>query len=215
MSALDTLKALIGGATVPSGILGACRLESGNVDAFGTEAVASAFRRAPITGTENCVVLAASGQLALFGEREAVVADLFGENIGRLWRIGQSAPGMPEPAVGVAFDTDLRQQRAAVFVSAAEHPALDPAAIVRIKALGKALVDDASPEHAAFRVRAFALRAFGDAAQGCVLFAIHALAAQPVRTPSLSFAAARWDGEATQIVRDPVRSRSEHVSIVA
>ena len=213
MSALQTLIALVGGASMPVGILGTCRLESGNVDAFGTEAVASAFRRAPITGAENYAVVAASGHLALFGENDAVVADLFGENIGRLWRIGQPEPGAPEPAVSVAFDTDLRQARADVFVAAAEHAALDPAAIGRIEGLGRALVDDASPEHAAFRARAFAVRAFGDAEQGCVLFAIHALAAPPIRTPSLTYAAARWNGETTQIVRDPVRSRAEHVRI--
>lgn len=213
MSALDSLKALVSGKAMPTGILGACRLESGNVDAFGVEAVTNAFRRAPMVDMENCVVVACPGQLALFCKSEAVVADLFGDNIGRLWRIGQNDSGDPEPAVGVAFDPDLRQARADVFVSAAEHPALDPVAIGRIETLGRALIDDPAPEHAAFRARAFAVRAFGDEARGCVLFAIHALATGPIRTPRLTFAAARWDGAANQIVRDPVRSRAEYVRI--
>lgn len=215
MSALDTLKTLIGGATLRSGILGTCRLESGNVDAFGVEAVTGAFRRAPMIDADNCAVVAASGHLALFNESQAIVADLFGENVGRLWRIGQPEPGVPEPAVGVPFDPDLQQIRADVFVSASEHPALDPEALGRVSALGRALAEDTGSHGGAFRARAFALRAFGDAAQGCALFAIHALAGQPVRTPSLAFAAVRWDGESSQIVRDPLRIRAEHVRIIA
>lgn len=215
MTALDTLRALMCGATVQDGILGACRLESGNVESFGVEAVIGAFRRSPVKDVENCAVVAAPGHLALFNGSEAVVADLFGKNVGRLWRIGQPEPGVPEPAVGVPFDTDLQQIRANVFFSAHEHPALDPAAVGRVAALGRALTEDPDPHQNAFRARAFALRAFGDAAQGCALFAIQALAAQPIRTPRLAFAAVRWDKEFTQIVRDPSRARDEHVRIVA
>ena len=182
MSALENLQRLVIGVTVAEGVLGACRLESGNVDAFGIEAVNYAFRRAPMADTATGVVVPGQGHLALFNDSEAVVADLFGENVGRLWRIGQAEPGTPEPAVGVAFDPDLRQARGAVFVSAVEHPALDPAALGRIEAFGHELVDKAMPGHATFRSRAFVVRAFGSNEQGCVLFAIHALDADPLES---------------------------------
>jgi hypothetical protein len=214
VTALQTLRALASAAPSFTGILGACRLESGNVDAFGIEAVTDAFRSAPMADAETALAIEAPGHLAIFGEHEAIIADLYGDNIGRLWRMGQVDAGVPEPAVSVAFDTDLKQARADVFASAAEHPALSPDAIERVMTLGRTLVHDTSVEFATFRARAFALRAFGSQAHGCVLFAVHSLAPNPTRTPHLGFAAARWDGAATQIVRDLVSPRIEHVRIV-
>lgn len=214
MSALHFLRALAGGEPATPGILNACRLESGNVDAFGTEAVSDSFHRAPMSDYARAVAIEAPGHLAIFGEAEAIVADLFGDTIGRLWRVGQAEPGTPEPAVSVAFDTDLQQTRASVFVSLADHPALEPAALDRVVALGRNLVAEATANRRSFRARAFAARAFGNNDRGCVLFAIQGLAPNPVRVPQLSFAAGRWDGAATQIIRDPIRPRTEHVRIV-
>lgn len=213
MSAATTLKILASGAPVTSGVLGTCRLESGNTDAFGVEAVGDAFRRAPMADAATGIIVEAPGHLAIFSADQAVVADLFSDAIGRLWRIGQADPGTPEPAVGVAFDTDLRQVRASVFVDIADHPALASDAIDRIEAIGRDLIH-ATGADAPFRARAFAVRAFGDSNRGCVLFAVQALAANPMRTPSLSFAAARWDGGATQVVRDTTPPRAPLVRIV-
>ena len=215
MNTVHTLRALTAGRLVTDGILGSCRLESGNVDAFGIEAVGDAFRRAPVPDAAVADAIEATGHLAVFGRNEAVVADLFGDAIGRPWRVGQGDPGTPEPSVSVAFDTDLRQARANVFVSVAEHPALQPAGVDRILALGHMLVDDRTPDFAAFRTRAFAVRTFGSGRRGCVLFAVHGLAPNPARTPRLSFAAARWDGATTQVVRDPIRARVDDVRIVS
>ena len=215
MSALATLRALAGGEAVASGLLGDCRLESGNVDAFGVEAVGDSFRRAPMADAATAMAVEARGALAIFGATEAIVADLFGKTIGRLWRVGQAAPGMPEPAVAVAFDTDLRQARADVFIDPADHPGLDASALDRLMALGRGLIDDSTPEFRTFRARAFVVRAFGGGDTGCALFAIHALAVNPVRTPHLTFAAVHWDGAATRIIRDRVRPRLEHVRIVS
>ena len=99
MSALENLRALASGVPGANGLLGACRLESGGVDAFGGEAVADAFRRSPMVDAAIAVAMRAHGQLALFGESEAIFADLFADNIGRLWRVGQPDPGTPEAAV--------------------------------------------------------------------------------------------------------------------
>lgn len=215
MNTLATLRTLAGGDPVAAGILGDCRLESGNVDAFGVEAVADSFRQAPMIDAVTAIAVEARGGLAIFGATEAIVADRFGDAVGRLWRVGHMAPGTPEPAVAVAFDTDLRQARAAVFIDAADHPGLDGAALERLMALGCALVYDRAPEFAAFRGRAFAVRAFGDVTRGAALFAIHALAVNPVRTPHLTFAAVHWDGAATRIIRDPIRPRVESIRIAS
>lgn len=213
MTILATLRALAGGASGVAGVLGSCRLESGNVDSFGIEAIGDAFRRAPFADADTAEAVAAPGHLALFGGAEAIVADLVGDHIARLWRIGEADPGTPEPAVGVAFDTDLRQARADVFVAGTDHPALDPAALDRVVELGRGLVHVPAPGLASFRARAFAIRAFGDVHGGCVLFAVHALAAGPVRAPLLSFAAARWNGADARIVHDRWRARAALVRI--
>ncbi|QMW21885.1 hypothetical protein [Sandaracinobacteroides saxicola] len=207
MTAGDTLRALAAGTAAP--VLPACRLESGNTDHFGAEAIADAFRRAPLT--DLAVALEAPGHLALFGETQALFADLHGAHIARLWRIGQPDPGAGEPAVSVAFDTDLHQARADLFIAATDHPALDPAALPRLRSLALALLAG-SP---GFRTRAFAVRAFGTAGQGAALLALHALAANPVRAPSLTMAALRWDGEDSQTLCDPLIPRDLRIRIVA
>lgn len=193
---MSPLHALVGGAAHPA-VLGACRLESGGVDVFGSEAVIDAFRRAPLA-LDGAVLVDSAQGAALFAGGEAVFADLYGAHIGRLWRVGQAGPGTPEPAVGVAFDPDLAQARAAVLFAASDHPGLAADAAARVAAAGRTIIDDP----AQFRARAFVVRAFGDARSGAALFAVHALAAQFVRTASLTMAAACWDGDAVRIVRD-------------
>ncbi len=206
MTAVETLIALLGGdRTAP--VLGACRLESGGADAFGGEAVGDAFRRAPVAGLDAAAIVASPLHLALFADAEAVFADLYGAHIGRLWRVGQTDPGPPEPTVGVAFDPDLRQARAGVFFAAADHPDLAVDAATRVEAAGHALIAAATT----FRSRVFVVRAMGDAARGAALFAVHTLAAPPVRLPGLTMAAARWDGETVQLVRD---SPAAHLPLV-
>ncbi len=209
MNARDGLIALAAQGVATS-VLPACRLESSGLEAFGAEAIADQFRRAPLKGTDPAFVIEEPGHIALFGDGEALVADLFDAQIGRLWRIGQASPGAAEPAVAVAFDTDLRQARASVFFSAGDHPALAGDGAVRVQAAGLELAGD---EDANFRTRAFVVRAFGDGTGGCALFAVHALGANPVRTPSLNFAAVRWQGDTRHWVRDAFRPRELHVRI--
>ena len=213
MTTADTLRALAMGTPMDDSILPACRLESGNVDSFGAEAVGDALRRAPVAALDRAVTIAGPGHCALFTDTEALVADLWDGRIGRLWRIGQRDPWVAEPAVAVAFDPDLRQARADVFVSETDHPALDRGGLDKIASLGRALVHDTRSEYAAYRSRAFVIRAFGDASRGAGLFAIHALAANPVRTPSLTYAAVRWDVAVTQSLRDTIRPRDERVRL--
>lgn len=201
------LQALLRGDAAP--VLEACRLESGGVDWFGAEAVRDAFRRAPIATADDMEFLDFQTGLALFTEGEALFADLYGDHVGRLWRIGQADPGTPEPAVAVAFDTNLAQARASVLFAASDHPGLAADGAARVAAAGRAIIDDPLQ----FRARAFVVRAFGDAQSGAALYAVHGLAAGPVRSPSLLMAAACWTGATVRIVRDPAPSCTPLVRI--
>lgn len=202
---MTVLQALVGGAR-DTPVLGACRLESGGVDVFGSEAVIDAFRRKPLP-LDDAVLIESPNGAALFASGEAVFADLYNGHIGRLWRVGQVNPGTPEPAVGVAFDPDLAQARAAVLFAASDHPDLTADAGARVEAAGRSIIDDP----AQFRARAFVVRAFGDATTGAALYAVHGLAAGVVRTASLIMAAACWNDEDFRIVRD---HPSAHVALV-
>ena len=206
MSTAETLCKLIGGDRAAT-VLGACRLESGGVDAFGSEAVLDVFRRAPVG---DGAIVASPTSLALFTDAEAVFADLYGDHIGCLWRVGQPDPGDTESAVGVAFDPDLAQSRVAVAFAASDHPEFEADAAACQDAAGWTIIE----YPACYRVRAFVVRAFGDAHSGAALFAAHGLAAPPVRTPILTVAAARWDGDAVQIIRNAHTPRTVHVRIV-
>lgn len=201
------LHALAGGAR-DAPVLGACRLESGGVDVFGSEAIIDAFRRAPLPLDDAVSVENARG-VALFASGEAVFADLYDGYIGRLWRVGQADPGTLEPAVGVAFDPDLAQARATVLFAASDHPDLAADAAARVEAAGRTIIDDP----AQFRARACVVRAFGDATTGAALYAVHGLAAGVVRTPSLAMAAACWNDEGFRIVRDHPSAHVAHVRI--
>jgi len=213
MNAISALRALAAGRPLADSILGACRLESGCVDAFGSEAVGDAFRRAPIDNVEVGDALSCKTCAVVMTRDAAVFADVYESRLGRLWRIGQGATDLGEPAIAVAFDTDLHQTRADVFLAAADHPALSLDCEQRVREAGLALLDDSAFPN--FRARAFVIRAFGDDASGAALFAIHALAEEPVRRPSLTHAVAMWQNGKLRSVRDPVAHRDLLTRIVA
>lgn len=203
---MSGLQAFLGGDS--HALLGACRLESGGVDAFGSEAVIDAFRRAPLP-LDDAVLVEGGQGAAVFASGEAVFADLYGAHIGRLWRVGQADPGTPEPGISVAFDPDLTQAWIPVLFAASDHPDLAADAAARVEEAGRTIV-----EHPAlFRARAFVVRAFGDAQSGAALYAVHGLAAGVVRTALLTMAAACWKDGDFRIVRDPPAAHSGLVRI--
>lgn len=212
MSAVDALRALAIGRPLPDSILGACRLESGAVDAFGSEAIADAFRGSPLRDIELSTGLMCPSAAVLVTADEAVFADVYSGRVGRLWRIGQEDGG-GEPAVAVAFDTDLHQTRADVFLRAADFPALAAGGCDRVREAGLAILDAVRPS--SFRARVFAIRAFGNATSGAALFAIHALAAEPVRHPSLTHAVGVWSGAGLRLVQDRAVVRDLRTRLVA
>ncbi len=197
---IDAMRRLATGRPLPDTILGACRLESGAVDAFGGEAIIHAFRCAPLRDAELASGLACPTATVLASADEAVFADVHSGRLGRLWRVGQNGVASGEPGVAVAFDTDLHQTRADVFLRAADHPALSGDAGERVRAAGLAILEAATSQ--SFRARAFVIRAFGDVASGAALFAFQALGAEPVRLPSLTHAVAVWSGDNLRLVCD-------------
>ena len=89
MSAIAALRALAAGRPLPDSILGACRLESGNIDAFGSEAIGDAFRRVPLAEVSLAEGAECATAALLLTHDEALFADIYDGRIGRLWRIGQ------------------------------------------------------------------------------------------------------------------------------
>jgi hypothetical protein len=202
MQALQTIAA---GRPDPA-LLGNCRLEWGEGEAYGEEAILELFRAAPMALGQG-VTIATPTALAWIGAEEALVADLYDGHVGRLWRMGAGPAPAPEPAVAVAFDPDLHQQRGAVLFRAEDHPELDPAAAPDVLAAGGLLLDGVM-DGAMHRARAFVLRAFTGPAGTVALFAIHRLTGGAVRGAGFLHAAALIEGGATRLVIDGAASAS-------
>ena len=134
------------------------------------------------------------------------MADVYEGGILRIWRIASGDPQTGERAIGVAFDTDLFQERRGVGWRTQDHPELTPDAHDTIEETGYRLAhgwtgEDSAP---AWRTRPFVLRAFSDtgAGMGAVLFAVHRLGPARERSVGFSFAAARFalgSGDAARI----------------
>jgi hypothetical protein len=197
MTARDELRALLVGQRVPGGLLQTVRLELGGAEHYGEEAVLERGRAAPVDLTRVEEVHGPAG-LALVGDGVAVLADLYGERIGRVWAVGTLPSGEPEAAVAVAFDADLQQARASVFLDAADHPHAAPDLLDRLSAAGERLVGG----EPGYRARAFLIRAWGNAARGVGLFAVHRLGPGPVRPSGWAYAVVLITAGEQRIVAD-------------
>jgi len=199
MSAVDAIAAVARGETPPA-LLGACRLEVGGFDAFGVEAIGDAFRRDPVALAAATIVEDAT-QFAAVVDGQAVFADLYDGNIGRLWRAGRPAPHAPEPFVAVPFDPDLRQTRGDIEFAASDHPGLASDAVPRVREAG---LDILARDPTAWRSRGFCIRAFGTAGHGAALFAVYRMSSDRVRASGFGYAVAIWDGDLITIALDTV-----------
>ena len=170
MTVIDRLARLAAGAR-PAGdwLLGTCLLTAGGVEVVGEEAIVAHFRDYPLPLAEAATYRSPSG-LALFAGDAALFADLYGDNVGRLWRIG-APPALRLRAVSVAFDPDLDQARGDLGFDPALFPELGDPAARHVADAARALARS-SP---AYRTRAFVLRAFADADTAVALVARYAL----------------------------------------
>ena len=195
---IDTITQLRAGQRPQTGVMHTCRLHGFGSEAYGIEAIVERFRTMPYAIASDQVVVTAPGQLALFAGAGAMIAEVAGNQIARLWRVGPGAPVLPEPGISVVFDPDLAQARGDVFFAASDHPALAPNAAPRVEAIGR----DLARTDMGYRARAFAIRAFGTNDEGAALFAVHQLSADSVRSSGFVHVAVRWAGETVVTVRD-------------
>ena len=198
MNAADVMRALARGERPGDRLLGACRLEWAGAEAFGEEAILELFAAAPLDLAGAQAVETATG-CALIADDVALVADLYGGRIGRLWRIGAGEPPGVEPIVAVAFDPDLRQERGGIYLRVEDHPDLAADALPRVTAAGEALIDRRNL--VAHRARAFAVRVFSAGERTAALFAVHHLSTGAVRQAGFAYAAALIAGD-MRLVRD-------------
>jgi hypothetical protein len=204
MTAVKTLHLLATGERPATGLLHSIRLEARGVEAYGEEAIVDQFRSDPFTISEAARIVEAPGHIAIFDGSTALVADLYGANIARLWRLGVGHPLDAEQGISVVFDPDLAQSRGDVFMVASDHPELAPNAVDAVVLAGRALLQAGDPQQqdSAFRTRAFAIRAFGRESDGVALFAVYRLTGTPVRESGFAMAAACWRSDERHIVRD-------------
>ena len=197
MTVETTLRALATGSVDPLHVWGGCRLEHATGDAFGIEAIGAALQRSPVQadGYVEC-----PSQCVLIGDGAALFADVIGDVVVRVWRTGSPISLDSEPAVRTAFDPDLAQARGGIVFDPDDHPDLAEDAYAKIIASGRALLAE---RDAAFRVRGFVIRAFGDASAGAALVALVSLGEHRARTPGLARAIVVWRDDDLQTVIDP------------
>ncbi len=210
MSALEMLAELARGAAIPRGtLLQNCRLSAFGADYYGEEDIAELFRGAPL-GRDAPEMLRTPGHAALIWPDQALVADLSGDHIARLWRLGSGEPAEREPAVAVPFDPDMAQHPAAVLFDPGDHQDLAEPTTERVRLAGERLTSEwtlPSGEPPS-RVRPIVIRAFSQGERTAVLFAVHVLGGAPQRRAGFVHAAAIVGGEDVHFVHDLAGARA-------
>ena len=179
----------------PTGeLLPPCRLDAFGVEVYGEEAIVHSFRSAPLAVSAYAEVVLAEGHIAVFDGEHALFADLYGEDIARIWRLGAGKPAISEPMIGVPFDPDLWQSRGDVAFRREDHPQLSEDGAIAVEAIGRELARkwQSGEGLSDYRVRPFTLRAFSDSERGAALFAVYRLGPLAVRSAGFSLVAVRF-----------------------
>ena len=194
MSALTALRRIADGERPNGELLPPCRLEAFGVEVYGEEAIVQSFRSAPFEISASAEIIAAEGHIAVFEGEHALFADLHGEDIARIWRLGPGEPATGEPAIGVPFDPDLWQSRREVALRREDHPALSKNGATAVEAIGRDLARkwQSGGGPGDYRVRPFLLRAFSAGERGAALFAVYRLGPLAQRSAGFSLAAASF-----------------------
>lgn len=188
MTGLDNLRALAQGRRPDNdGLLGSARFAWGQSELLGEEALIASFAARPFDLSNELRSIETPTSAALICEDRAIVADVYGGKIGRLWRIGGEPNEHPEPAVDVAFDTDLRQERGAVNFRVEDHADLHPAAAEKLLRAAADLVEQVRCA-GKLRVRAFLVRAFGSTDSSAALISFFTLDNETTRSASFAYA---------------------------
>jgi hypothetical protein len=196
---IETLRILAGGGHPDSGLLHTARLAAFGIEAHGEEQIVETFRSAPFEIAENALVVTAPDHAAIFDGATALVADLSGDNLSRLWRLGGGEPLPTEPRIATPFDSDLTQDHGDISMISSDHPALAADAIVRVQKAARALMRN----HQGFsRTRPFVIRAFGTAEQGAALIAAHRFSSEFERRSGFTNIALAWSPKGDQVITD-------------
>lgn len=215
MSGVDALRMLARGDRPCGALLPPCRLEGLGTRAYGEEAILHHFRVAPLDGLDAAQTVVSPSHIAIFAGDDALVADVFEERILRIWRLGPGEPLPAEPAMGVAFDTDLFQSRRDVAYRWEDHPQLQQIARGPLMEVGYRIAhtQELGDVRPSWRVRPFLLRAFSGQGSHAALFAVHRLGSSSVRSAGFSHAAAHFvageeAAKASRITRDMAGERA-------
>jgi hypothetical protein len=194
MNALTALSNIAAGSRPRGELLPACRLEAFGVEVYGEEAIVQSFRQAPLEIPASAQVVRVPGHIAVFDSGYALFADLYGEDIARIWRLGTGLPAHAEPAVGVPFDPDLWQARRDLAWRREDHPQLSEAGAGAVHAIGCDLARHWEPGSGPgdYRIRPFLLRAFDGGEGGAALFAVYRLGPSAQRSAGFSLVAASF-----------------------
>ena len=174
MSAVDHLRSVGRGETPgDDGLLENVRCGWGRGEVVGHESILAAFCARPFAESDGLAVETAQGA-AMIGEEDALIADVYNGRIGRMWRVGRGVAFPDEPAIDVAFDPDMRQQRGAMLFRAEDHPELSSEAAEGILAAAREHLEQLR-RAGGLRVRAFVVRAFGSGESSAALLAVYSM----------------------------------------
>lgn len=206
MSALEHLRAVGRGETpADDGLLENVRCSWGRGEALGHESILAAFCARPFGDSDGLAVETAQG-VALIGEGDALIADVYDGHIGRMWRVGHGVAFPHEPAIDIAFDPDMRQQRGDVFFRAEDHPELSSEAAEPILAAAREHLEQLR-RAGGLRVRAFVLRAFGSGESSAALLAVYSMSNEVSRGVGFSHAVVGSGRGVSRVVSDQSRPR--------
>ena len=178
-------------------------------ETFGRTDALDLFARHPLALSATPHVLAAPGALAVLdvtpdGLPIGVFADVADGVLARLWVVGPTADdATTEPAVPVASDDFLSQDRTACAGDALDHPALDAAAWPQVEAGAAAALEEVSEPAAASSSRAVVVRAFSSGDAFAALYTLRVLSPGLPRLAHRrwALAAGRIGADGTQLLR--------------
>jgi hypothetical protein len=188
MSALAHLRSLAQGRRpADDGLLGNTRCAWGGAEVLSEEPILAAFAARSFDAAGELAAVETPQSAAIVWADRALVADVYEGRIGRLWRVGDEPAVPPEPAIDVAFDPDMRQERGSVFFRREDHPALDDVAVEPLLATAEDLIE-ATQAKGKLRVRGFVVRAFGGHDGSVALVSLYSMGNETSRTSSFTYA---------------------------
>ena len=196
------------------------RFEGLGARAFGREPILGLFAHAPLEVSDTSEVYETPRNLLAVEGDSALFADLHDGRVVRLWALGASEAGAPEPSVSVARDLDMSQFEDDVFFDPAYHVDLAPDDATALRSVAVALTQPeaqsgglAIPD--VFSCRAFVTRAFSARGHVCALIVL-AGASDPVRrkpfsvNAALTFAAGDIAGHTAKLILDQAGLRADY-----